>query len=1060
VRQEEYSPPRLVQNAGGLGPILHRIFEQNARERPARNAVSFGGKHLTYAELNNSANELAHWLTLNGIKAEHRVAVCLRPGFEIIIVLLAIQKAGGVYVPIDPDYPKARIRSIVDDAAPDLTITQDDVIRNLHDILPHPHCYQETKGISQDANLDNPDIHINEDSTAYIFYTSGTTGVPKGIPITYTGLTFYVLSAVNQFGMRPDDTTLTIAKFSFSISLFDLMTSVISGGRLVVLPRDAVMDYARLSAALEHATFVHIGPNLLKGLVQYIKKNYLTFQPFAGLRHVSSGGDFVPADLLEDLKCIFGRAEIYVIYGCTEIACMGCFYLVPRDVVVDKSYIGTPFVGMEVVLLNDEGEKAVDSTIGEICFKGTGITKGYLNRPELNEKAFVEIDGTTYFRTGDIARRDLSGNLEYLGRRDFQIKLRGQRVELIEIETHLRNAPGIRDAIVAAPEIGITGKRLTAYITLEDTSSFNLDSIRRYLHDQLPDYMQPSGWIVLEKMPLNENFKIARKALPDPTLKNLIVTEPYAAPRNDLERILVEIWQKALDIPRIGINDDFFSIGGDSLAAMTISMLAAEKGINIAPLQLVHTPTVSSLVEAGVRHLSEATEYSLNTQSSGSLSDLPPFILRFLYERGSEEPHRWNISRILVAKTRLSSALVEKSFRYLGERHDALRLRFHRNLGRWEASVLDTSEETLVFRVVDLSGISETDHDKAKAEVFEACQSHVNLTHGPIAFLVLFELGKERSQELFFVVHHFSMDVVSWKTFWLEFEAIYRRLEEGGERALPDVPASFKTWTHVLRPYANSEKIEAAAKSWASLNWSELPKLPKDFAAGCNVNTNESAKVLRRTLTEGETDALLRSVSHGFDVERLLISGLAVVLSRWRGSEYVHFDRLVHGRDVAPPELNLSRTMGCIIAYAPMVLRINRLATLSEILLSVSEQLRRTGDSGTGVDLYRYFGSNTALAHQLGELPRAEVLFNFRGKVDDIIERSSLFTGTREISGFDHNPNGLRQYPFSFVVDIMNNRLEIRLVYSSNLHDRKTVEVLFDEYVDFLRSVVSRPLLS
>ena len=1050
---EQYSNPKIFPHQFHFQAPLHTIFERIASELPNKNAVSFVEQHLTYRELNEKANELAHWLIIKGIKAERRVAVCLRPGLEIIVALLAIQKVGGVYLPIDPDYPKGRIQSIVEDATVDLTIAQDDVIENLGEVLVNPYTLQQTKSISDVTRHDNPQVDIGEQNTAYIFYTSGTTGLPKGIAISYKSLAYYVLSAISQFEMTPKDTTLTIAKYSFSISLFELMTSIISGGRLMVLPRDEIMDYGSLTTALERATVVHIGPNLLRGLVFYIKKNYPTYQRFAGLRHVSSGGDIVPAELLEELKIIFPRAEIYVIYGCTEIACMGCCYLIPRNTLVERSYIGKPFRGTKIILLGDDGKQLTNGEIGEICFKGPGVMKGYLNRPELTSNTFVKIGGSSYFRTGDLGRVHPSGNLEYLGRRDFQIKLRGQRVELIEVESHLRQAPGVRDAVVTANKIGVGDKRLIAYITLEDPNNFSLDAIRAYLHDRLPDYMQPSGWIILESIPLNENLKIARKALPPATLENLIITDTYIEPRNEIERILTTIWQDVLDIPRVGINDNFFNIGGNSLSAMNISMLAAEKGVEVSPLQMANTPTIAGLIEAGLEQYSKEDDSVSSDRSFGLLPELPPFILRFLYERGCQTPHHWNISRILIAKRRLSFKLLEKTFRYLGERHDALRLRFSLDGDLWQARVLETSKDTLACKTVDLSNLSPEKQVETIAEVAQVYQREINLTNGPIAYMVLFDLGKEQPQELFFVVHHFAMDVISWKIFWLEFELAYQQLEATSEINLSTLPVSFKTWTQVLRQYANSPTVETNIQKWIRQPWSQVLTLPKDLSDEPSVNTNSSAKVVRFALSEWQTETLMRSGTYELDVEHILISSLAAALDRWQKSGFVYFDRLVHGRNVGLSESDLSRTLGCIISYAPTLLRIDTQASAVNTLLNVAQQMKQLRDTGAIIDLYRYLGSNPALVQSLKELPQAEVLFNYRGKIDDVLERSRVFNGTRAIAGLDHDPEGLRQYPLAIVVDIIERQLEVRCVYSKKIHKRESIANLCAEFLDRLVSM-------
>lgn len=1054
---KQYPSPTVFPDLSHSQTPLHRIFERLVQENPHKIAVSFVGHSLTYQELNQKANELAHWLILQGIQAESRVGVCLKPGLEIMIVLLAIQKAGGVYLPIDPDYPEARIKVIVEDAAIALTISQDDLIAELGNVLVNPYTLQQTRSTLDLNRYDNPQIEINEQDTAYIFYTSGTTGLPKGIAISHKSFAYYVLAAIDQFGMTAKDTTLTIAKFSFSISLFDLMTSVISGGELRMLPRAEIMEYGSLIAALEKATVVHIGPNLLRGLIAYIKRNYQTYENFSGLRHFSSGGDIVPADLLEELKVIFEQAEIYVIYGCTEISCMGCCYLAPRGQKITQSYVGKPFAGTKIILLSEEGKEVLNGEVGEICFQGAGIMKGYLNRPELTSNALIKIGGATYFKTGDLGRIDSSGNLEYLGRRDFQIQIRGQRVELVEVESHLRQAPGVSDGVVTATEIGKREKRLVAYITLEDSESFSLETIRGYLHDRLPGYMQPSGWIVLDKMPLNVNYKIARKALPKPTPGNLILTETYVAPRNATEQLLTTIWQQVLDIPRVGINDNFFNIGGDSLSAMNISMLLAEKGVEVSPLQLAKTPTIAAIVEAGVRQYSQETKQTsrLNKQKADVIADLPPLILRFLYERGSQTPHFWNISRMLVAKKPLSFELLTKTFSYLGDRHDALRLRFDHQQDLWQAKVLGTSAKTISCQEVDLSSLSETEQTKAIEKVVKTCQQELNLTDGAIAYLYLFNLGETRSQELFFVVHHFAMDVISWKIFWLEFESVYRQLETGSDFTLSTSPVSFKTWTQTLQQTANSSAVERAVHQWLKQPWSELRPLPRDFGSDCNLptsnsNTNDSTEVVSFRLSEWQTQNLIRSNMHGLDLESILIGSLAKAMSRWQGNKIVYFDRLVHGRQLGSPDLDLSRTIGCLISYAPILLKIDPQAALTNILLSVAQQIKDLEDSGTSINLYRYLGLKPELVSKLKELPRAEVLFNYRGKVDDVLTRSLLFEQPRTIPGSDHDPKGIRHYPLAIAIDIVEQKLEVRCVYSKNIHKRESMETLCADFLGCL----------
>lgn len=1030
---------------------LHVLFERTAADHPHRIAVSFGEETLTYGELNARSNELAHWLIAMGVCAGHRIGVCLRPGLGIIIALLAIHKAGGTYLPIDPDYPMERVKSIVADADIYLTITQADVLEKCQGAFARPYGFPLQEPVVNGHRSGNPQPDLPEQATACIFYTSGTTGQPKGIPISHGSLAYYVLSAIQQFGINPEDTLLTIAKFSFSISLFDLLTSLIAGGRLVILPRTTIMDFGQLTAALEQATVVHIGPALWKGVVRYIRDHYADFRPFDGLRHVSSGGDIVPAELLEDLKTLFGHAEVYVIYGCTEIACMGCFYPAPRDAVVDRSYVGKPFPGTECVLLGEDGERTPQGEVGEVCFKGPGVMNGYLNKPELSQKAFIERGGALYFRTGDIGRIHPSGHLEFLGRRDFQIKIRGQRIELLEIESYLRRAPGVRDAILSANRTATGDNRLIAYLTVEDRDHFALEPVREHLRRFLPDYMQPSGWMILDRMPLNENLKIARRLLPAPTLENLIHTEVHVEPRTETERLLARIWQEILGLPRVGITDNFFDIGGDSLMTMNVCMLAAEQGLAISPSQLWHSPTIEQLAETCSHPAAGRREGTPLEPFSGALPDLPPFIHRFFHEAGSRTPNQWNISRMLVARRRLAPDLLEATFRHLGARHDAFRLQFERSEARWQARVMPTPEATIAFRTLDLSGLPESRQGEAIAACAKQCQESISLTRGPIASMALFEMGDPQAQRLLFIVHHFAMDVISWRNFWLEFDSVYRRFEAGGGPSVHAPSASFGEWTTLLKPYVDSGPVEADIRKWIQQDWSRVAELPKDLSREHEANTNGSAQVVHFALSEQETRWLRRNRVHGLNAERLFISGLAVALSRWHGGT-VYFDRLLHGRDVAPPETDLSRTVGCLISYAPTLLDIDTRKGPEDLLRDVSAQVDKI--SGNHVSLYKYLGGDPALVERLNALPRPEVLFNYRGPIDDVIESGSLFDGTYTLAGLDHDPKDIRLYPLAIAVDVVKNRLEARFVYSANVHRRASIEALSLDIQQFLRSLI------
>jgi len=331
-----YGRRRPLTNA-----LVHQSIELQAARTPTLTAVRYRDLELTYDQLNRRANQLAHHLAARGLGADARIVVCVEPSFDIAIALVGILKAGAIYIPLDPTYPAPRIRAILDDTRPDLIISNGYLIERLG---------LGERALALDANLlatypdRNPDFEIEPSRTAYVYYTSGTTGKPKGILASHANLKTYIEVARERYAIDSRDVMPAIARFSFSISMFELMSPLVAGGTLLVLDRNHVLDPEALAHTLADVTFFHAGPSLLKHLLPYIERNYPEVSVFDRVRHASSGGDMIPPEILESLKRIFRHAEVFVIYGCTEISCMGCTYPVSRDAVVDKTYVGRPSI--------------------------------------------------------------------------------------------------------------------------------------------------------------------------------------------------------------------------------------------------------------------------------------------------------------------------------------------------------------------------------------------------------------------------------------------------------------------------------------------------------------------------------------------------------------------------------------------------------------------------------------------------------------------------------------------------------------------------------------------
>ena len=577
-------------------PIYQHI-ETHAAWNPNAIALTFKQQRLTYAELNQRANQLAHYLKTVGVTAEVRVAVCVQPSPEIAISLLGILKAGGVYVPLDPAHPQERMTSILEDTQAKVLLTQAQLLPNLPTSAEHTICLDKNWETIQQFPTHNPENEIFIDQTAYIIYTSGTTGKPKGVMASHRNLVNYILATQERFGFDHHDVIPAIARFTFSISMFELLSPLAAGGTLVVLEREHILDFKRLTRTLEQLTMLHTVPSLMQKLLAYIKDNGLDIQKFQGIKHVFTGGDIVAPDLLEAMKNVFQNANVYVLYGCSEVSSLCSTYPVSRDQIVTKSPVGKPFNNVCVRLYDSAQNLVPIGTPGEIYVGGAGVTKGYLHRDDLTQEKFVMIDGQRFYRTGDLGRFRPDGNLEFLGRTDFQIKLRGIRIELGDIEATLRQAPGVSEGVVMARELARSEKSLVAYVVLDQTQNPTLKDIRRFLQAKLPDYMVPAAFVVLEAMPLNPNQKVDRRALPMPTAENLAGFKTVIPAGNELEQQLTEIWESVLGIQPIGIQNNFFEMGGSSLLAVQM-LTQIEKlwGKSLPITTLLQAPTIEDLV--------------------------------------------------------------------------------------------------------------------------------------------------------------------------------------------------------------------------------------------------------------------------------------------------------------------------------------------------------------------------------------------------------------------------------------------------------------------------------
>lgn len=573
---------------------IHQLFEQQVAKTPDAIALIFEEQQITYFELNRRANILANYLQTLGIEADTIVGVCLERSLEMAIALLAILKAGGAYLPLDCSYPQERLAFMLDDANISVLLAQ----RHLLQALP---VYQgqiiclDDNDIWTGNKVTNPVSKIEPENLAYVIYTSGSTGTPKGVMNTHQGLVNRLLWMQDAYRLTPKDRVLQKTPYSFDVSVWEFFWPLITGASLVIAKPGGHQDSGYLVDLIgrEQITTLHFVPSMLQIFLEEPE-----LQKCRSLKRIICSGEALSLSLQEKF---FARlnCELYNLYGPTEAAIdvthWHCQPSSERRIVP----IGRPIANTQIYILNQNLQPVPIGVAGELHIGGVGLARGYLNRPKLTKEKFIENpfnQQTRLYKTGDLAGYLPDGTIEYLGRIDHQVKIRGFRIELGEIEAILSKHPAVKETVVVVREIS-QRHQLIAYIVLDRARQWSKEEGKNYLKERLPEYMLPSAFVMLDKLPLLPNGKIDRRALPLPESVSRS-TVAYQAPSSEIEREIAVIWQKALHLEKVSINDNFFDLGGHSLLLLEVNQkLRQSLQRDLSIVEMFQNPTIASLVQ-------------------------------------------------------------------------------------------------------------------------------------------------------------------------------------------------------------------------------------------------------------------------------------------------------------------------------------------------------------------------------------------------------------------------------------------------------------------------------
>ena len=562
-----------------------QMFELQVARSPDATALTFGDESVSYFELNERANKLAHYLMSIGVGPEVVVGIRLERSVEMVVGLLAILKAGGVYLPLDPSYPAERLALMLDDSKARYVLTKEE---------------PAAEAIEQQSTA-NPTSLLAPDNLAYVIYTSGSTGRPKGVQITHSALATFLNAMLEQPGLTSDDVLLAVTTTSFDISTLELFLPLITGARIVLADRDTARDGAQLLSLIERqgVTIMQATPSTWHLLLQ-------AGWTSGGELKILTGGEALPQKVAAQL--LERSSSLWNVYGPTETTVWSSVARLTSD--QEHQLIGRPIAGEELYVLDRHLQPVPIGVAGEIYIGGAGLARGYAHAPELTAERFIpnpfrDPAGSRLYRTGDLGRRRADSTIEFLGRSDYQVKLRGHRIELGEIETVLREHAGVNECVVALRGEGGEAA-LVAYVVPAEEVGPRPDELRSYLAARLPRHMVPSAFVTLERLPLMVSGKVDRHALPAPSqsARSLTATS-FVAPANELERTIAGIWSEVLGLEQVGTQDNFFDLGGHSLRLLGVQLkLRQTIGSEVPLFELFQYPTVSSLAA----HLHQGTE--------------------------------------------------------------------------------------------------------------------------------------------------------------------------------------------------------------------------------------------------------------------------------------------------------------------------------------------------------------------------------------------------------------------------------------------------------------------
>ncbi len=1017
------------------GKTIHQLFEEQVEKTPNQTAIEYDGGVLSFEQLNHEANQLCKILQKGGLVQEEVTGILLPRSSQFIISMLGILKAGGSYLPIDTEMPVERIAYILSDSKCDKLITKADQKQHLAAINCIPDNIilienMETSGYV-DSNLTATSL---AHTIAYVIYTSGTTSGPKGVMISHRSFVNYITWAASTYIEDEGADFPLFTSVAFDLTLTSIFLPLLTGNKVIIYPGG--QDLAIQQVLKDNkAHVIKLTPSHLRLMKDYVNPDLVAK---SSIKRIIVGGEVLDEALARDIHNLFNKkVKIFNEYGPTE-ATVGCMVYSFNPEENNRTVpIGVPISNTKIYLLDEHLQPVPDGVPGDIYISGVGLAKGYLYNETLTSDKFVDnpfIDSADkMYYTGDTAKRQARGKIEFIGRTDKQVKISGYRVELTEIERVILSHTQVKGVVVKLDQNDKGHSLLFAYYTLTDldTNAIKEEVLRNHLIGKLPYYMIPTRFIALTHFPLTYNGKIDYDGLPQSNDAPSVIRE--FSVKNTVTKELTNAWKAVLKTDQVSVNRNFFELGGDSIKAVQIASRLAEKGLIVDVKDILTYGTISQISEC----IKDKNENHYEQGYIDSEIKSTP-IISWFFSGQFNKPAYFMQSVMLTFHQEIEIVKLEEAFDKVIKHHDTLRINYSNDTNTiyYNRQYLKKGFSLLTYSIRDADEIP---------DLCNQMRAGWNLSEDLLIKAAVF-YGPGKKEELFITAHHLVIDGVSWRILLEDLIKAYSKLKNDENVELQKKTAAFSLWAHQINSLASASAVRETSSYWKESTSASF-KIPLD------VETEDwrikNLKRIRRSIGYDDTQYLLKDANRTFktDILILLNTVLVLTLGEWSGFNEIVIEEENHGRHVEG--IDVSRTIGWFTAMYPMKFTIPEEGNLTELIKMVKERIRKVPEHGLGYGLLKYIANDNALAKS-DEI--SEVRFIYLGQfgselVNEVCSYSAMPLGN------DISPDNTATTKLEILCMVVDCKLKIEILYNVQAHYEKTIEWLVDKFLSNIQLI-------